>query len=133
MDCEVASFDNNLPSFLTGLYIRTGTSISLVHRFITIFSGVRRFIEHRLLRLSCLIIFSSQTFLFIRPTATNLASYERWSGSEIQTHTWLGDIVDEIIKVDLREGNTMIIPTGWIHAVVRYTLTPLLSSLLTSA
>jgi len=49
MDCEVASFDNNLPSFLTGLYIRTGTSISLVHRFIIIFSGVRRFIENRFL------------------------------------------------------------------------------------
>ena len=28
-------------------------------------------------------------------------------------------MVDEVTKVDLREGNTMIIPTGWIHAVVR--------------
>ncbi|KAH9079132.1 JmjC domain-containing histone demethylation protein 1 [Lactarius deliciosus] len=63
------------------------------------------------------ILRGSKTFLFIRPTAANLASYERWSGSEIQSHTWLGDLVDEVTKVDLREGNTMIIPTGWIHAV----------------
>ncbi|KAF8479156.1 JmjC domain-containing histone demethylation protein 1 [Russula ochroleuca] len=63
------------------------------------------------------ILKGSKTFLFIRPTTTNLASYERWSGSEIQSHTWLGDMVDEVTKVDLREGNTMIIPTGWIHAV----------------
>jgi F-box/leucine-rich repeat protein 10/11 len=36
----------------------------------------------------------------------------------MQTHTWLGDLVDEVIKVELVAGNTMIIPTGWIHAVV---------------
>lgn len=28
-------------------------------------------------------------------------------------------MVDEVFKVELKEGNTMIIPTGWIHAVVR--------------
>ncbi len=66
-----------------------------------------------------LVTVFSQTFLFIRPTASNLSSYERWSGSEIQSHTWLGDMVDEVAKVELRQGNTMIIPTGWIHAVVR--------------
>jgi len=33
-------------------------------------------------------------------------------------------MVDQVTKVDLREGNTMIIPTGWIHAVVRCLLTP---------
>jgi hypothetical protein len=27
-------------------------------------------------------------------------------------------MVDEVIKVELTTGNTMIIPTGWIHAVV---------------
>ncbi|KAF8271808.1 jumonji protein [Lactarius quietus] len=63
------------------------------------------------------ILRGSKTFLFIRPTPANLASYERWSGSEIQSHTWLGDMVDEVTKVELQAGNTMIIPTGWIHAV----------------
>jgi F-box/leucine-rich repeat protein 10/11 len=27
-------------------------------------------------------------------------------------------MVDEVVKVTLHAGNTMIIPTGWIHAVV---------------
>ena len=27
-------------------------------------------------------------------------------------------MVDEVVKVTLTQGNTMIIPTGWIHAVV---------------
>lgn len=27
-------------------------------------------------------------------------------------------MVDEVVKVTLYPGNTMIIPTGWIHAVV---------------
>ncbi|KAF8526841.1 jumonji protein [Hysterangium stoloniferum] len=59
----------------------------------------------------------SKIFYFIRPTPANLAAYERWSGTDLQTNTWLGDLVDEVVKVQLVEGNTMIIPTGWIHAV----------------
>lgn len=59
----------------------------------------------------------AKSFYFIRPTSSNLAAFERWSGSELQTTTWLGDFVDEVYKVELKAGNTMIIPTGWIHAV----------------
>jgi F-box and leucine-rich repeat protein 10/11 len=36
----------------------------------------------------------------------------------MQTSVWLGDMVDEVVKVELTTGNTMVIPTGWIHAVV---------------
>jgi F-box/leucine-rich repeat protein 10/11 len=35
----------------------------------------------------------------------------------MQTSVWLGDMVDEVVRVELVTGNTMIIPTGWIHAV----------------
>ncbi|KAL0947243.1 hypothetical protein HGRIS_013364 [Hohenbuehelia grisea] len=63
------------------------------------------------------ILQGSKVFYFIRPTPSNLAAYERWSGSDLQTQQWLGDLVDEVIKVELTAGNTMIIPTGWIHAV----------------
>ena len=48
-----------------------------------------------------------QTFYFIRPTAANLGAYEKWSGSETQNQVWLGDMVDEVIKVELHQGNTM--------------------------
>lgn len=66
------------------------------------------------------IFLTSRTkiFYFIRPTPANLAAYERWSGTELQSSIWLGDMVDEVVKVTLNAGNTMIIPTGWIHAVV---------------
>ncbi|KAJ3974162.1 jumonji protein [Lentinula raphanica] len=63
------------------------------------------------------IMHGSKVFYFIKPTPANLAAYERWSGTEIQYNTWLGDLVDEVVKVTLTAGNTMIIPTGWIHAV----------------
>ncbi|KAJ4480470.1 jumonji protein [Lentinula edodes] len=63
------------------------------------------------------IMHGSKIFYFIKPTPANLAAYERWSGTEIQYNTWLGDLVDEVVKVTLTAGNTMIIPTGWIHAV----------------
>ncbi|KAJ3565100.1 hypothetical protein NP233_g7859 [Leucocoprinus birnbaumii] len=63
------------------------------------------------------ILHGSKIFYFIRPTQANLAAYERWSGTELQYQSWLGDMVDEVFKVELQEGNTMIIPSGWIHAV----------------
>jgi F-box/leucine-rich repeat protein 10/11 len=47
-----------------------------------------------------------------------MAAYQKWSGSELQYTTWLGDMCDEVFKVELVKGNTMIIPSGWIHAVV---------------
>lgn len=62
----------------------------------------------------------AQVFYFIEPTLANLSAYERWSGSALQMNTWLGDLVDKVVKVELKAGNTMIIPTGWIHAVVRF-------------
>ncbi|KAF9452791.1 jumonji superfamily protein [Macrolepiota fuliginosa MF-IS2] len=63
------------------------------------------------------ILRGSKIFYFIRPTPANLLAYERWSGTELQYQSWLGDMVDEVYKVELKEGNTMIIPSGWIHAV----------------
>ncbi|KAJ6611783.1 hypothetical protein B0H10DRAFT_2165726 [Mycena sp. CBHHK59/15] len=62
------------------------------------------------------ILHGSKVFYFIKPTPANLAAYERWSGTELQS-SWLGDMVDEVTKVVLTAGNTMIIPSGWIHAV----------------
>ncbi|KAG8959428.1 JmjC domain-containing histone demethylation protein 1 [Tulasnella sp. 419] len=63
------------------------------------------------------VLKGSKVFYFIRPTKSNLDAYEKWSGSELQEGTWLGDMVNEVVKVELKEGNTMFIPTGWIHAV----------------
>ncbi|WVQ95175.1 hypothetical protein IAU59_002269 [Kwoniella sp. CBS 9459] len=60
----------------------------------------------------------SKVFYFIRPTPENLKAYAEWSGSyERQQDTWLGSMVDEVRKVVLEVGDTMIIPAGYIHAV----------------
>ena len=50
------------------------------------------------------ILRGQKVFYFIRPTAANLAAYERWSGSaERQETTWLGDDVDQVFKVRFAE------------------------------
>lgn len=36
----------------------------------------------------------------------------------MQQSTWLGDMCDEVRRVVLVQGDTMIIPAGYIHAVV---------------
>ncbi len=98
---------------------RTGISTLPVLQFIiTSCTAPRSNKLHILLVLLCAYS-QNQVFYFIRPTAANLAAYERWSGTELQYQSWLGDMVDEVFKVKLKQGNTMIIPSGWIHAVVR--------------
>ncbi|KAH7103811.1 Clavaminate synthase-like protein [Auriculariales sp. MPI-PUGE-AT-0066] len=63
------------------------------------------------------IVNGEKVFYFVRPTPANLEAYKNWSGSEAQSTTWYGDLVDEVVKVHLHAGNTMFIPSGWIHAV----------------
>lgn len=38
----------------------------------------------------------------------------------MQQGTWLGDLCDEVRRVVLVQGDTMIIPAGYIHAVVSF-------------
>ncbi|RKO83564.1 hypothetical protein BDK51DRAFT_34894, partial [Blyttiomyces helicus] len=57
-------------------------------------------------------------FFFIEPTKANLKKYELWAKSPNQGQTFLADsIKGGCIRVRLVAGNTMLIPTGWIHAV----------------
>ncbi|CAO3647477.1 unnamed protein product [Cunninghamella echinulata] len=63
------------------------------------------------------IISGSKVFYFIEPTSKNLKKYQKWSSSPDQTTIFLGDQVKNCYSVHLKAGNTMIIPTGWIHAV----------------
>jgi hypothetical protein len=63
------------------------------------------------------ILRGAKTFLFVRPTPQNLAKYEEWVGSPSQESTFFGDVVDECYQVKLEAGNTLIIPSAWIHAV----------------
>lgn len=69
------------------------------------------------------IISGRKIFLLIPPTETNLRLYEDWLCRKDQNDLFFpdyskdGDLVDSCFKVTLEQGNSFIIPTGWIHAV----------------
>lgn len=63
------------------------------------------------------ILKGKKTFLFIPPKAKHLKAYEEWNDSPQQNYTFLPNITGECYRVDLHEGDTMLIPSGWIHAV----------------
>ncbi|KAF2649297.1 hypothetical protein K491DRAFT_208639 [Lophiostoma macrostomum CBS 122681] len=63
------------------------------------------------------IVKGKKTFFFIPPTKQNLKKYEDWCLSPTQGHEFLGKQVKECYRVDLSPGDTMLIPSGWIHAV----------------
>jgi F-box/leucine-rich repeat protein 10/11 len=63
------------------------------------------------------ILKGKKTFFFIPPKEKNLKKYEEWCNSPAQDSTFLGDQTKECYRVDLEEGDTMLIPAGWIHAV----------------
>ena len=63
------------------------------------------------------IVKGKKTFFFIPPHEKNLKKYEEWCNSPAQNWTFLGSQVKECYRVDLAEGDTMLIPAGWIHAV----------------
>ena len=56
-------------------------------------------------------------FFLIKPTPGNLSLYERWMCLSNKSETFLGDMVDKCYKLELKQGQTLFIPTGWIHAV----------------
>ncbi|KAL8694282.1 MAG: hypothetical protein Q9218_001050 [Villophora microphyllina] len=63
------------------------------------------------------ILKGKKTFFFIPPKEKHLKKYEEWCMSPAQNWTFLGDQTKECYRVDLAEGDTMLIPAGWIHAV----------------
>jgi F-box/leucine-rich repeat protein 10/11 len=63
------------------------------------------------------ILKGKKTFFFIPPKTKHLKAYEEWNDSPQQNYTFLPSITKECYRVDLHEGDTMLIPSGWIHAV----------------
>ncbi|KAL1768865.1 lysine-specific demethylase 2B isoform X2 [Sigmodon hispidus] len=56
-------------------------------------------------------------FWLIPPTLNNLALYEEWVLSGKQSDIFLGDRVERCQRIELKQGYTFFIPSGWIHAV----------------
>lgn len=64
------------------------------------------------------VLRGEKIFYLIRPTVANLTLYQQWMTSSNQSETFFGDQVDQCFKCTLRQGQTMFIPTGWIHSVL---------------
>ncbi|CDQ60952.1 unnamed protein product [Oncorhynchus mykiss] len=58
-----------------------------------------------------------KVFWLVPPTPHNLALYEEWVLSGKQSDIFLGDRADGCQRVELKQGYTFFIPSGWIHAV----------------
>ena len=63
------------------------------------------------------ILKGRKTFFFIPPKPKYLKKYEEWCNSPDQNSVFLGNETKECYRVDLYPGDTMLIPSGWIHAV----------------
>ena len=63
------------------------------------------------------VIWGCKIFYMIPPTSTNLAKYSQWSSSPNQADVFFGDLVRECYKVVIQQGNTMLIPSGWVIRV----------------
>ncbi|CAN2391787.1 demethylase 7A [Pristimantis euphronides] len=64
------------------------------------------------------VLWGEKIFYLIKPTEENLALYESWSSSVTQSEEFFGDKVDNCYKCVVKQGHTLFLPTGWIHAVV---------------
>uniref|UniRef100_UPI00358F12BC histone lysine demethylase PHF8-like isoform X3 n=1 Tax=Myxine glutinosa TaxID=7769 RepID=UPI00358F12BC len=64
------------------------------------------------------VLKGEKIFYLIKPTNANLALYERWSISSNQNEMFFGDQVDKCYRCVVKQGQTLFIPTGWIHAVL---------------
>ncbi|WFD01674.1 [histone H3]-dimethyl-L-lysine(36) demethylase [Malassezia obtusa] len=63
------------------------------------------------------VVWGRKVFLFAPPTPANLAAYRAWTSSARQEAEWLGDALQRLSRTEIRTGETMLIPAGWIHAV----------------
>ncbi|XP_020290653.1 lysine-specific demethylase phf2-like isoform X2 [Pseudomyrmex gracilis] len=64
------------------------------------------------------VLRGEKVFYLVKPTQANLQLYQHWMCSSTQSETFFGDQADACYKCVIKQGQTMMIPTGWIHAVL---------------
>nr|XP_020472405.1 lysine-specific demethylase 7A [Monopterus albus] len=64
------------------------------------------------------VLWGEKIFYLIEPTPANLALYEAWSSSPNQSEVFFGNKVEKCYKCVVPQGTTLLVPTGWIHAVL---------------
>ena len=67
------------------------------------------------------VLQGEKVFYLIEPTPQHLSIYEQWMSCPDQSEIFLPDLLNDPTKCKmliLRQGQTLFIPTGWIHAVL---------------
>ncbi|XP_046745971.1 histone lysine demethylase PHF8-like isoform X1 [Diprion similis] len=64
------------------------------------------------------VLRGEKIFYLVRPSPANIQLYQHWMCSSSQSETFFGDQADACYKCIIKQGQTMMIPTGWIHAVL---------------
>ncbi|EDQ91844.1 uncharacterized protein MONBRDRAFT_17694 [Monosiga brevicollis MX1] len=63
------------------------------------------------------VVSGCKIFYLIPPTPENMERFEKWNASAKQMETCLVDLVSRVYRCVVLPGNTLLIPSGWIHAV----------------
>lgn len=63
------------------------------------------------------LVKGDKLFYLIEPTDENLKIYENWYSQKNHNEIFLADKVNKCYKFEIKAGNTILLPTGWIHAV----------------
>lgn len=67
------------------------------------------------------VLNGEKVFCLIPPTEENLAIYEEWLCNPDQASIFLPDLIpnhkENVLRISLKESQTLVIPTAWIHAV----------------
>lgn len=63
------------------------------------------------------VLKGSKIFYLIEPNETNLSLYEKWNSIHNHTEIFFANKVEKCYKLEIKAGNTIFLPCGWIHAV----------------
>ncbi|CDO96594.1 unnamed protein product [Kluyveromyces dobzhanskii CBS 2104] len=63
------------------------------------------------------VISGSKKFIFFPPTPYNLQRYTKWCDDDNQNLIFLGDLLQDGIAMEVKEGDLLMIPCGYLHAV----------------
>jgi len=63
------------------------------------------------------VVKGEKIFLLVQPTDRNLKQFQQWHLLPAEDANYFTDNVDATVKLVIKEGNSIVIPSGWIHAV----------------
>lgn len=65
------------------------------------------------------VLRGQKVFLLAAPTQSRLDAYEQWICDAAQDETFFADLIEEdaVAKLTLHAGQTLVIPSAWLHAV----------------